>query len=179
MIRSIYRISLLLIICMGMISCTSNIHKTSSFKDIFDHYRSQSGIVAFSVPPALFSLLLDQTDDNDLSDFSDLLKDLSAFRMMVLENENQFESRRDELFDVVNQFTIRNEFNDFFTMRGGEDDLIIKVRDNDNIIREAIILIGAEDSFTVVNLKGEIRPEYFTRLAESGVLEQFTDFQPW
>ena len=130
MIRIIRSISLLFILSMGIISCTSNIYKTSSFKDIFDHYRSQSGIVAFSVPPALFSLLLDQADDNSLSDFSSLLKDLSSFRMIVLENENQFETRKDELFDVVNQFTLRNEFNDFFAMRGGQDDLIIKVRDN-------------------------------------------------
>jgi len=114
MIRIIRSISLLFVLSIGIISCTSNIYKTSSFKDIFDHYRSQSGIVAFSVPPALFSLLLDQADDNSLSDFSSLLKDLSSFRMIVLENENQFETRKDELFDVVNQFTLRNEFNDFF-----------------------------------------------------------------
>ena len=132
MARSICKISLLIIWGMGLISCTSNIHKTSSFKDIFDHYRSQSGIVAFSVPPALFSLLLDQADDSDLNDLSSLLKDLSAFRMIILENEQQFESRKDEMFDVVNQFTDRNEFNDFFAMRGGQDDLIIKVRDNND-----------------------------------------------
>ena len=179
MIRIACKISFLVILVIGTISCTSNIHKTSSFKDIFDHYRSQSGIVAFSVPPALFSLLLNQADDNNLNDLSDLLKDLSAFRMIVLEDENQFESKRDELFDVVNQFTVRNEYNDFFVMRGGQEDLVIKVRENNNTIQEAIIIIGAEDSFTVVNLKGAIRPEYFTRLAESGFLEEFSDFQPW
>ncbi len=179
MIRLACKISLCAVLVSGIISCTSNIHKTSSFKDIFDYYRSQSGIVAYSVPPALFSLILDQADDNDLTDFSSLLKDLSAFRMIVLENEPQFEARKDELFDVVYQFTVRNEYNDFFAMRGSQEDIIIKVRDNNNTIQEAIIIIGAEDSFTVVNLKGNIRPEYFTRLAESGFLEEISDFQPW
>ena len=112
-----------------------------------------------------------------MNDFTSLLKDLSAFRMIVLENENQFDAKKKEIFDVVYQFTVRNEFNDFFTMRGGQDDLIIKVRDKDNTIQEAVILLGAEDSFTVVNLKGNIRPEYFTRLAESGFLEEFSDFR--
>jgi len=177
MVRVFYRIILVALFGAGIQSCTSNIHETSSFKDIFDHYRSQSGIVAFSVPPALFGLLMDNVSDSSMNDFTSLLKDLSAFRMIVLENENQFDAKKKEIFDVVYQFTVRNEFNDFFTMRGGQDDLIIKVRDKDNTIQEAVILLGAEDSFTVVNLKGNIRPEYFTRLAESGFLEEFSDFR--
>lgn len=163
----------------GILSCTTNLDKTSSFKDVFDYYRSQPGVVAFSLPPALFSLILDQAEDSDLRDISSLLKDLSAFRMIVLENDKQFETKKEELFDVVYQFTVRNAYNDFFTMRGGQNDLIIKVRDSDDIIREAVIIIGAEDSFAVLNLKGDIHPEYFTRLAESGFLEDLKDLKSW
>jgi len=173
------RIGALLFLSIGINSCTQDIHKTSSFKDIFDHYRSQQGVVAFSVPPALVSLVLEHAADSNLNDFNSLLKDLSAFRMIILEERKNFKSRKDELFDVVYQFTIRNEFNDFFVLRGGRDDLVIKVRENNNTIQEAIILIGAEDSFTVVNLKGKISPEYFSRLEESGFMEEFSNFHPW
>ena len=51
-----YIIGLSAIICL-FISCARDINKTESFRDIFDYYRDQEGVMAFSIPPSLIGLI--------------------------------------------------------------------------------------------------------------------------
>jgi len=163
-------------------SCTYDLTKTDSFRDIFDHYRSKQGILAFSVPPALFSIILNHAEEgetSELSEFSELLKDLSAFRMIILETDDQFVTRKDELSEVIFSFTQRNGYNDLFRIQSEDDNIAIKILEGKETIKEAILVISSDDSFTVINLRGNIRPDHFRKLAESGIFEDLEGFRPW
>lgn len=162
------------IICL-FISCTRDINKTASFRDIFDHYRDQQGITAFSIPPSLVGLIMSQSDEGD-NDLATLMKDLSAFRIIILEKNEKNQVMEDELFHVINDFTLRNGFNDFFVMRNSEENIMIKVKEDKNMISEAILLFTGEEGLTVINLRGNIKPENIAKLIDSGVIQ---DIEGW
>ncbi len=162
------------IICL-FISCTRDINKTASFRDIFDHYRDQQGITAFSIPPSLVGLIMNQSDEGD-NDLATLMKDLSAFKIIILEGNGKNQGMKDEMFHVINDFTLRNGFNDFFVMRNREENIMISVKENKDIISEAIILFTGEEGLTVINLRGNIKPENIAKLIDSGVIH---DIEGW
>jgi len=162
---------LCVIICL-FISCTTDINKTESFRDIFDYYRDQEGIIAFSIPPSLLGLILGQAEeDEDEDEIISLMKDLSAFRLISLKETGIYQNTKDDMFQVINDFTLRNGFNDFFIMRNSEENIIIKVKENKDILSEAIIIFSEEGGLTVINLRGNIKPDNIGKLINSNVFQ--------
>jgi len=104
------------------------------------------------------------------------MKDLSAFKIIILEGNGKNQGMKDEMFHVINDFTLRNGFNDFFVMRNREENIMISVKENKDIISEAIILFTGEEGLTVINLRGNIKPENIAKLIDSGVIH---DIEGW
>jgi len=152
------------------ISCTRDINKTESFRDIFDYYRDQEGVTAFSIPPSLIGLILSRSDESE-NELASMMKDLSVFKMILLEESIENQGIKDNMYNVINGFTLRNGFNDFFIIRSSEENMIIRVKESKEIISEAIIMFLGEEGFTVINLRGNINPENIAKLLNSGVIQ--------
>jgi len=172
-----FRLNLLYLLCSIIclfISCTTDIHKTESFRDIFDFYRNQEGVMAFSFPPSLIGLILDQ-GENDDDEMVSLMKDLSAFRIISLKDTGINQNITNDMFQVINDFTIRNGFNDFFVVRSSEENIIIRVMESEDMISEAIIMFSEDNGLTVINLKGNIKPENVAKLIDSEVFQDLEE----
>jgi len=167
--------SLLLLFLLSCLSgCSSNLEKTRSFKTIFDHYRDKDGVGAIGFPPGLLSLVLDQ-DDAEQGELKGLMKELSSFNMLFVEEGSEAIELKEELSTVVRDFTGRNEFQDLFRLQSGGEDMFIRIQEKDGIVREAILMIDSDESFTVIDLRGNIDMKHFTRLVEGGYLNDLTE----
>ncbi|KPL14783.1 MAG: hypothetical protein AMS23_02900 [Bacteroides sp. SM1_62] len=162
-----------LLSCMS--GCSSNLEKTRSFKTIFDHYRNKDGVVAIGFPPGLLSLVLDQ-DDPEQVELKGLMRELSSFSMLIIEEGSGTGDLKDDLGTVVTDFTTRNEFQDLFRLQSGGDDMFIRIQEKDGMVREAILMMNADENFTVIDLRGNIEIKHFTRLVEGGYLQELTQF---
>lgn len=168
--------ALILSIGMLMQGCMSDPYKTRSFKNVFDHYRVQEGIEAISFPPGIVRIFLSDTDP-DQAEIKKLMQDLSSFRMLILDTdaETREEGVGTELREAVNDFTIRNEFQDLFRMQSAGQDIFIRILEKDGTVKEALLMFDSDGSFFVINLRGDISLEHFTRLLEGGYLEGLTE----
>ena len=153
----------------GLAGCHSSLEKTSSFKTIFDHYRDKDGVMAIGFPPGLLGLVLDQ-DDTEQAELKGLMKELSSFSMLVVEEGSVYGDLKKDLSSTVTDFTGRNEFNDLFRVQSGGEDMFIRIQEKDGMIREAVLMINSEANFTVIDLRGNIDIKYFTQLVEGGHL---------
>ncbi len=79
------------------------------------------------------------------------------------------------MFQVINDFTIRNGFNDFFVVRSSEENIIIRVMESEDMISEAIIMFSEDNGLTVINLKGNIKPENVAKLIDSEVFQDLEE----
>ena len=154
--------------------CHSSLEKTSSFKTIFDHYRDKDGVMAIGFPPGLLGLVLDQ-DDPEQAELKGLMKELSSFSMLVVEEGSASGDLKEDMRSIVTDFTGRNEFQDLFRVQSGDDDMFIRIQENEGMVREAVLMIHAEESFTVIDLRGNIDMKFFTRLVEGGYLNDLTN----
>lgn len=154
--------------------CNSSVEKSKSFKTIFDHYRDKEGVGAIGFPPGLLSLVLDQ-DDPEQGELKGLMKELSSFSMLYVEQESEAVDMKKELSTVVRDFTGRNEFQDLFRMQSGGDDMFIRIQEKDGLVKEAILMIDSDESFAVIDLRGNIDIKHFSRLVEGGFLNDLTE----
>lgn len=149
--------------------CKPGLEKATSFKTVFDHYREQENIVAISFPPGLVGLFL--SDDSGQAELKKLFQDLSTFRMLSCEQGMQDAGLAEEMRKTVSEFTSRNQFSDLFRLQTSDEDIFIRILEKDGTVREAILMLGSENSFFVIDLRGNIDPAFFTRLAEGGQLQ--------
>lgn len=148
-------------------SCSTTPEKATSFKAIFDHYKSREGIVALSLPPGLMSLVIPE-DGHEMSEMKDLMGELSSFRMLTVDKAS--EELCGELRSLVTDFTYRKDFSDLFRLQGGEGDIFIRILEDEHSIREAVLMFSNDGEFLVVDLRGNISMELFTGLMEEGHL---------
>lgn len=150
--------------------CKPGLEKATSFKTVFDHYRDRENIVAISFPPGLVGLFLSDNDPGQ-ADLKKLLQELSAFRMLSCKEGMQDSVLSEELRRTVSDFTRRNQYDDLFHMQTADEDIFIRIQEKNGTIREAILMLGSENNFFVIDLRGNINPEHFTRLAQEGQLQ--------
>ena len=82
---------------------------------------------------------------------------------------------KEDLSTVVSEFTRRNEFQELFRLQSGGDDMFIRILEKEGMVREAILMLDSDESFAVINLRGNIDIKHFTRLVEAGVLDNLTE----
>ena len=165
---------LLLFLLSSLSGCSSNMEKSRSFKTIFDHYRNKDGVGAIGFPPGLLSLVLDQ-DDPEQGELKGLMKELSSFSMLFVEEGSEAGGLKEDLSTVVTDFTNRNEFQDLFRLQSGGDDMFIRIQEKDGMVQEAILMIDSDESFAVIDLRGNIDIKHFSRLVEGGYLQDLTE----
>jgi len=163
--------------------CTSNPQEARSFKTLFDHYRVQENVDAISFPPGLVGLFLSDSDP-DQAELKKLMQELSSFRMLSL-NESSAETSSasdafagdtqfEEIKTSVMEFTRRNEFQDLFRMQSGGQDIFLRIKEKDGMVREAVLMMEGDEIFFIIDLRGNISLDHFTKLAEGGYLDELT-----
>ena len=165
--------TMLIIAVLMQAGCTPSVEKTSSFKTIFDQYRDRENIMAISFPPGLVGLFLSDNDQGQ-AELKKLMQELSSFRMLLLEENTMNADLAEELRETVNRFTARNEFQDLFRIQTEDEDIFIRIQEKDGVVKEAILMLGAGDSFYVIDLRGNISIDHFMRLSEEGYLDELT-----
>ncbi len=181
-------LSVFLFILTGLVSipgCTSDPREARSFKTLFDHYKDMENVDAISFPPGLISIFLNDSDPEQ-AELKKLMQELSSFRMLSInetsggvsgeEGNGSGEATAgsgslDEMKESVMEFTRQNEFQDLFRMQSGEQDIYLQIKEKDGIVSEAILMMDADDSFFIIDLRGKISLELFMALAEGGYLD--------
>ena len=130
--------------------------------------------MALSIPPGLVSLLLSE-DDPETAELKKLLRDLSSVRMLYIEESTGNPALTEELRTAVTDFTYRNQYVDLFRLQTDEEDMFISIRENDGSVKEAMLIFSADEDFFVINLRGNISLELFTKLVEGGYLNELVN----
>lgn len=155
-------------------ACGQDMDKATSFKTIFDNYKAREDVVAISLPPGLLGLVIPE-DDSGMSELKKLMGELSSFRMLSVKQNDGNQGLTGELRTVVTEFTYRNEFTDLFRLQNGDEDIFIRILEKNESVKEAILMLGSDSEFYVIDLRGNISMELFMKLAEGGYLNELSN----
>ncbi len=147
----IFLLVLALVVMYTVPACMYDPGGAGSFKSVFDHYRDQDNVEAISFPPGLVSIFLDDSDPEQ-AELKKLMKELSSFRMLSLNDGSSGPETGDltqveEMKETILEFTSENEFQDLIRIQSDGQDIFIRIREKDGLVKEAILMMECRRQF--------------------------------
>lgn len=120
----------------------------------FEQYMEDERFTVVYIAPKLFSMVGKiETDDPEWEKYREVVGDLTGLRVLTTE---------DSLVDGVALYkealskVPASEYSELLTVRDGQENVRIWIKDSGNIINELLLLVGSPDEFVLLSLTGKI-----------------------
>ena len=130
----------------------------------FNQYMDDERFTVVFVSPKMFQMVAKiQTDDEDWNKFRDVVKDLGGLRVLTSDSiQNGLAMYKDALSKVP-----IGEYSELLTVRDGQQNVRIWIKDTGNIIDELLLLVGSPDEFTLLSFTGKIDLDKISTLSKT------------
>lgn len=129
----------------------------------FNQYMDDERFTVVFVSPKMFNLVSKiSTDDEDWEKFREVVGGLTGLRVLTSDSlENGLKLYKDALSKVP-----ATEYSELLTVRDGQENVRIWVKDSGNIINELLLLVGSPDEFVLLSLTGKIDLDKISELSK-------------
>lgn len=157
----------MLVLLIFLISCTRREHLG---EEVIRGYESQVGVITFKIPPGLIGLFLSGDKSQDTKD---AFSSMESIKLILVDMAKvEAENIPDFTSDFENKL-LHSGFESFFIFNEEGSKVHILTLDEEEQIRELMILVSGEGEFLGISLTGQINPDSFVDIA--GELK-FDDF---
>lgn len=131
----------------------------------FDKYSSDERFTTVFVSPKMFELLakvnLDENDE-DWQKMRGVIRKLGGLRVLTCDSLSDGAALYKDALGRVPQ----TEYAELLTVRDGQENVRIWVKESGNTITELLLLVGAPDSFTLLSFMGNIDLDEISSLSK-------------
>lgn len=119
----------------------------------FNKYTDDERFTVVYIAPKLFHMVSKiETDDPEWETYREVVADLTGLRVLTSDSVgNGLELYREALSKVPT-----GEYSELLTVRDGQENVRIWIKDSGNIIHELLLLVGSPDEFVLLSLTGKI-----------------------
>ena len=129
----------------------------------FNQYVEDERFTVVSVSPKMFSLVSKiSTDDEDWEKFREVVGDLNGLRVLTSDSISNGVALYKEALSKVPT----GEYSELLTVRDGQENVRIWIKDKGNIIDELLLLVGSPDEFVLLSLTGKIDLDKISNLTK-------------
>ena len=134
----------------------------------FDQYKEDTRFTMVEVSPKMFQMIanLAQEEIKD-KEVLEMLSEMQGLKILTTEHSpNEFYK---EALNKINT----NEYEEFLTVRDGDQNVrfMVKDQDNGNIVNELLLLVGGDDEFVMLSFAGKIHLDKVAKLAKNMDIE--------
>jgi hypothetical protein len=130
----------------------------------FSKYSEEERFTTVYVSQKMFQLVAKvETDDADWNSMREVIKDLGGLRVLTCDSITDGVQLYKEALSKVPQ----NEYSELLTVRDGQENVRIWVKDQGSIINELLLLVGAPDEFVLLSFVGKIDLEKIGSLSKT------------
>ncbi|MEM9823903.1 MAG: DUF4252 domain-containing protein [Bacteroidota bacterium] len=149
----------LLLSCFGLTLMAQN----DAINKYFERYIENEDFSMVYISPKMFNLIakldIDDLADRDASAVVDVLKELKGLRVLSTEEE-PYQHYKDALSIIP-----ASEYELLLTVRDEGENVRFWMKEEGDIIKELLLLVGGEDEFVLVSFVGNIDLVKISRLA--------------
>jgi hypothetical protein len=156
------KIIVILIIVSSFISCGSS----KSFQSFFNDHKNDIGVTAFQVPNFMMTLV-----KNISPEINDLFGNVRGFKFLTFNGISKV--KQTELIAEMNLVT-GNNFTDMLRSNQVEKTKIISVKEDGDVVTQAIIFNSTLAKTSVFYLKGRFDPNRIKELSEKNQFENLS-----
>ena len=157
------KITILLFSLLILISCGSG----KSFQSFFNDHKRDLGVTAFQVPNFMRALLT-----NISPEINSLFGNVKDFKFITFTDISTL--KQQTLIQEMDLMT-NNSFTDILSTNTVEKTKIISVKENGNVITQAIIFNSTLEKTSVIYLKGRFDPNTLKHLSETNQFENLSN----
>ncbi len=130
----------------------------------FDKYVEDERFTVVYVSPKLFQLVAKiDTDDEDWEKAKPVVSNLSGLRVLTADSVSDGMALYKE---AIGKVPVK-EYEELLTVRDGEENVRIWIRESGNIISELLLLVGAPSEFVLLSLTGNIDLDNISELSKT------------
>ncbi|MCC7506472.1 MAG: DUF4252 domain-containing protein [Saprospiraceae bacterium] len=130
----------------------------------FEKYMEDERFTVVFVAPKLFDMVGKiETDDPEWETYREVVGDLTGLRVLTADSIGDGVALYKEALSKVPA----NEYSELLTVRDGQENVRIWVKDSGNIIHELLLLVGSPDEFVLLSLTGKIDLDKISTLSKA------------
>ncbi|TNE55849.1 MAG: DUF4252 domain-containing protein [Bacteroidetes bacterium] len=129
----------------------------------FNQYMEDERFTVVFVSPKMFSLVSKiSTEDEDWEKFREVVGGLTGLRVLTSDSlDSGLQLYKEALSKVP-----KTEYSELLTVRDGQENVRIWVKDSGSIINELLLLVGSPDEFVLLSLTGTIDLDKISELSK-------------
>ncbi len=159
----------IIMLCMGLLLILSGCQYLpgyQSFEDVFDKYYDKPGVTAVSLPAKVGEPFAADANVEE-EDMEALMKDLKHFKVLLLNRVQDADQVAEKIINEMTVIMARDIYEDMLMVQSDDVYVLVKVHDDNGVIREAIALIDAEETVIAASLDGKLDKENFAKILSS------------
>ncbi len=138
-----------LIIFIIMAIAIPSFGQTKSIKRFYNKYKHEEHVTNLNLQGWVLKMVATFTDDEDMP--KELIRKISHLRILTFEGGNAVTDR--EYKNLLSD--IRKEhFETVITVRDGKEKFHLLIREDDEIITDAVLFVNSPDEFVLLSLEG-------------------------
>jgi len=155
---------LLMLLPLFLLAAGSATAQNDGVTRFFNQYVDDERFTVVFVSPKMFQMVAKiETDDEEWNNFRDVVKDLGGLRVLTTDSiTNGLAMYKDALSRVP-----IGEYSELLTVRDGQQNVRIWIKDKGNIIEELLLLVGSPDEFTLLSFTGKIDLDKISSLSKT------------
>ena len=165
------KISLVLII--GLVG-SSLFAQSNAVSKHFAQYQRDTSFTKVSVTSRMFSLFADiDAEDEDQAELLEAMSKLKGIKGLVNEESSDSKSL---YFDAVETIAEDGSYEELMTVEDAEENVQFMIREEGEVIRELLMILGGNRQFVVMSLYGEIDLNSIVKLSKVFGVKGFEQF---
>ncbi len=156
--------NLLMMLPLLLLAAGSAMAQNDGITRFFNQYVDDERFTVVFVSPKMFQMVAKiETDDEDWNKFRDVVKDLGGLRVLTADSiGNGVAMYKDALSRVP-----VGEYSELLTVRDGQENVRIWIKDSGNTIQELLLLVGSPEEFTLLSFTGKIDLDKISTLSRT------------
>ncbi len=150
-----------IIILLCVVLPAISIAQPASVRKAFRKYGHQDGVVKISLPGIVMDFAALFVDDQETAK---MLRGVNKIKILATERADGF-TKGNIASDILDSFKSKS-FEELLTVRSGEEDVAIYMKEGKRNKKELLIISGGKDENAIVYLKGRIDPAMLSSLGK-------------
>ncbi|MDY6801144.1 MAG: DUF4252 domain-containing protein [Bacteroidota bacterium] len=138
--------------------------------DIFEEFETQQGFVVLHLPPVLFKLMLNLSEDKTQIN-SDLTDKIDVIKVLFFE-ETKTTISSNEVKEAMNENIKGFKYNLLTNISQEKTDISIYIIEQNTTIREVLVTLLSEKEYIALNIVGEFTKEEVLKIYQSINMQQ-------
>ena len=166
--NQIYRLAgFLIVLLIFLTACARREHHG---EEVIRGYESQAGVITFKIPPGLIGMFLSGDKSRETKD---AFSEMESIKLILVDMSKVEAENIPDFTSGFEEKLFLSGFESFFVYNEEGSKVHILTLDEEEQIRELMVLVSGEGEFLGISLTGKINPDRFVDIARELKINDF------